>query len=73
MKLLGSRLRGWNVLQKDTKGCFFRNCQEGFQDIYSEENDLVYCNNICAVTDELDDEHKTTECRLFIDSSKTSL
>ena len=25
---LGSRLRGWNLLQKGTKVCFFRNCQE---------------------------------------------
>ena len=48
-ELLGSRLRGWNLLQKDTKVCFFRNFQEEFQDFYSGENDLVYCNNICAV------------------------
>ena len=73
MKLLGSRLRGWNLLQKDTKVRFFCNRQEEFQDFYSEENDLVYCNNICAVMDVLDHEHKTTEWRLFIDSSKTSL
>ena len=73
MKLFGSRLRGWNLLQKDTKVCFFRNRQEEFPDFYSEENDLVYCNNICAVMDVLDHEHKTTEWRLFIDSSKTSL
>ena len=71
--ILGSKLREWNLLQKDTKVCFFPNCQEEFQDFYSEENDLVYCNNICAVTDVLDHEHKTTEWRLLIDSSKTSL
>ena len=72
-ELLGSRLRGWNLLQKDSEVCFFRNHQEEFQDFYSEENDFVYCNNICAVMDVLDHEHKTTEWRLFIDSSKTSL
>jgi len=53
--------------------CFFCNRQEEFQDFYSEENDLVYCNNIGAVMDVLDHEHKTTEWRLFIDSSKSSL
>jgi len=37
-ELLSSRLRGWNILQKDTKVCFFRNRQEEFQDFYSEEN-----------------------------------
>ena len=52
---------------------FFLNPQEEFQDLYSEENDLVYCNNICAVMDVLDHEHKTTEWRLFSDSSKISL
>ena len=60
-ELLGSRLRGWNLLQKDTKVCFFRNRQEEFQDFYPEENDLVYFNNICAVMDVLDHERKTTE------------
>ena len=69
--ILGSRMREWNLLQKDTKVCFFCDCQEEFQDFYSEENDLVYCNNICAVMDVLDHEHKTIEWRLFIDSSKT--
>ena len=73
MKLLGSRLRGWNLLQKDIKVCFFHNRREEFQDFYSEENDLVYCNNIWAVMDVLDHEPKTTEWRLFIDSLKTSL
>jgi hypothetical protein len=62
-----------NLLQKGIKVCFFRNRQEEFQDFNSEENDLVYCNNICGVMDVLDHEHKTTEWRLFIDSSKTSL
>ncbi len=72
-ELLGSRLRGWNLLQKDTKVCFFHNRQEEFQDFYSEENDLVYCNNICAVMDVLDHEHKTIEWGLFTESPKTSL
>ena len=35
-ELLGSRLKGGNLLQKDTKVCFFRNLQEKFQDFYSE-------------------------------------
>ncbi|GFG37027.1 hypothetical protein Cfor_05729 [Coptotermes formosanus] len=72
-ELLGSMLKGWNLLQNDTKMCFFRNRQDVFQDLYSEENDLVYCNNICTVMDVLGHEHKTTDWRLFIDSSKTSL
>jgi hypothetical protein len=72
-EILGSTLKGWNLLQNDTKGCFFRNRPDEFQDFYSEENDLVYCNNISNVMDILGHEHKTTDWRLFIDSSKTSL
>jgi hypothetical protein len=53
--------------------CFFRKRHEEFQDFYSDENDLVYFNNICGVMDVLDHEHKTAEWRLFIDSSKTRL
>ena len=53
--------------------CYFRNRHEEVQDFYFEENNLVYCNNICGVMDVLDHEHKTTECRLFIDFSETSL
>jgi hypothetical protein len=70
---LGSRLRGWNLLQEGTKVCFVRNRQEEFQYFYSEKNYLVYCNNNGGVTDVLDREHKTSQCRLFIDCSKTSL
>ena len=70
---MGSRLRGWNLFQKDSKVCFFQNLQEEFQDFYTEKNDLVYCNNSCAVMDVLDHEHKTTEWRLFFDSSKTRM
>jgi hypothetical protein len=72
-ELLGSRLSGWNLLHHDTKVCFYRNRQREFQNFYSEANGLVYCNNIDYVMDELGHEHKTSEWRLFIDSSKTSL
>lgn len=72
-ELLGSRLKGGNLLQKDTKVCLFRNRQEQFQDFCSEEKGSVHCNNICAMMDELGNEYKTTVWRLFIDSSKTTL
>jgi hypothetical protein len=52
--------------------CFFCKSQEEFKAFYSEENDLVYCNNVCGVMDVLDHEHKTSEWRLFIACSKTS-
>lgn len=72
-EVLGSRLKGWNLLSKDTKVCFFRKRQEEFQDFYSKESNLVYCNNICSLLNAFEVEHKTEDWRLFIDSSKTSL
>ena len=64
-----SRLRGWNLLQKDTKVCFFVTARKSFK--ISIPKKMILC--VCAVMDVLDHEHKTTEWRLFIDSSKTSL
>jgi hypothetical protein len=46
--------------------CFFRNLQEEFQIIYSEENNWLYFNNICGVMDVVVQEHKASQCRLFI-------
>ncbi|UYV77381.1 hypothetical protein LAZ67_15000800 [Cordylochernes scorpioides] len=72
-ELLGSRLKGWNLLHKGTKVCFFRKRQDEFQDFYSQENDLVYCNDVVSLMEALGHDHDTEEWRLFIDSSKISL
>ncbi|UYV66834.1 hypothetical protein LAZ67_4003034 [Cordylochernes scorpioides] len=44
-----------------------------FQDIYSQENDLVYCNDVVSLMEALGHDHDTEEWRLFIDSSKISM
>ncbi|UYV76619.1 hypothetical protein LAZ67_14001482 [Cordylochernes scorpioides] len=72
-ELLGSRLKGWNLLHKGTKVCFFRKRQDEFQDFYSQENDLVYCNAVVSLMEALGHDHDTEEWRLFIDSSKISM
>ncbi|UYV67940.1 hypothetical protein LAZ67_5002553 [Cordylochernes scorpioides] len=72
-ELLGSRLKGWNLLHKGTKVCFFRNRQDEFQDFYSQENDLVYCNDVVSLMEALGHDHDTEEWRLFIDSSNISM
>ncbi|UYV82275.1 hypothetical protein LAZ67_21001540 [Cordylochernes scorpioides] len=72
-QLFGSRLKGWNLLHKGTKVCFFRKRQDEFQDFYSQENDLVYCNDVVSLMEALGHDHDTKEWRLFIDSSKISM
>jgi hypothetical protein len=39
----------------------------------SQENDLVFCNDICYVMEAIGNQHSTPEWHLFIDSSKVSL
>jgi hypothetical protein len=40
---------------------------------FSQENDLVFCNDICSVMEALGYQHNTPEWHFFIDSSKVSL
>ncbi|UYV78509.1 hypothetical protein LAZ67_16001816 [Cordylochernes scorpioides] len=42
-------------------------------ELLSQENDLVYCNDVVSLMETLGHEHNTEEWRLFIDSSKVSL
>ena len=72
-ELLGSRLKSWNLLHRDTRVCFFRNRQKEFEDFFSLDGDIAFCNDIGSVLKVLDIEHKVEEWRLFIDSSKVSL
>jgi hypothetical protein len=68
-ELLGSRVKGWNLLHQDV----FWNCQNKFKNFFSQENDPVLCNDVCSVMEALGHQHNPTERRLFIDSSKISI
>lgn len=70
---LASRLKGWNLLQKDVRIFSYRGRHSDFKDCFSEENGIVFCNDICSVMETLGLQHWPDEWRLFIDSSKVSL
>lgn len=72
-ELLGSRLKGWNLLHHETKICYFRSRDEYFKKFFSQDGDLVYCNDVNSVMEILNIEFDPSHWRLFIDSSKTSL
>ena len=60
-------------LQPDAKITFYRNRETGILPLFSQDNDLAYCNNITGLV-----KMKIPNCipedwRLFIDSSKRSL
>jgi hypothetical protein len=63
----------WNLLRYDIEICFFRFRQNEFKEMFSQEDDLLVCNDVCCVTGTLCHEHDVTEWRLFNDSLKISL
>ena len=73
-ELLVSRLKEKNCLQPDAKITFYRNRETGILPFFSQDIDLVYCNNIIGLLLKM----KIPNCRpedwrLFIASSKKSL
>jgi len=72
-ELLDSRIKVWNLLHEYTEICFFRNRQNAFKEYFSQENDLVYRNDICCVTETVGHHHGPGEWHLLIDSSKVNL
>ncbi|KAF2358194.1 hypothetical protein FHG87_011047 [Trinorchestia longiramus] len=72
-ELLGSRLKGWNLLQKNAMICTYRNRHWQFEKYFSEENGLVFCNDIPLLMETFGIVYNPTEWRLFFDASKISL
>jgi hypothetical protein len=72
VELLGCRLKGWNLLRHDTEICFFRYRQNKFKEMFSQEDDLVFCSDVCCVTEALWHEQDLSGV-LFNDSLKLSL
>ena len=48
-ELSGSMLKDWNLLNQDTKVCIYRGLREDFKDFFSQEDGVVFCNDICSV------------------------
>ena len=72
-ELLASRLKEINMLQQGTLITFYRRHAEFFK-YFSEENDIVYCNNVEGLLKKLCiREYNPQDWRLFIDSCKRSL
>jgi hypothetical protein len=53
--------------------CFFRNRQNEFEEFFSQENDLVFCNDVWCVIEAVRHQHDPTEWRLSTDPSKVVL
>ena len=68
-----SRLKGWNLLRQDTKVCICCGRHEEFKGFFSQEDGVVFCNDVCSVMDVLCHEYNPDQWHTFTDSSKMSL
>jgi len=62
-----------NLLCQDTKVCFYRGRHEEFMDIFSQEDGVLFCNDVCSIMEVLGHEYNPYQWSLFIDSSKVGL
>jgi hypothetical protein len=53
--------------------CFYRGRHEEFKDFFSQEDGVVFCNDVCSVMEVLGHEYNPVQWRLFIHSSNVSL
>jgi len=60
-------------MRRDTKVCFCRGRHEEFKDFFSQEDGVVFCNDVCSVMEGLGHEYNRDQWGLFIDSSKVRL
>jgi hypothetical protein len=73
-ELLASRLKENNVLHPEMKSTFYRRREKDFLPHSTEDNNLVFCNDIGNLLKKTGlSEYNPSEWRLFINSSKHSL
>jgi len=53
--------------------CFYRGRNGEFKDFFSQEAGVLFCNDVCSVTEVLDHEYNPHQWGFFICSSKVSL
>jgi hypothetical protein len=63
-KLSGSKLKWWNLLHQDTETRLFCNHQTELKEFFSQENQLVFCNDICPVTEAYVHQHNPPDWHL---------
>lgn len=73
-ELLASRLKEKGCLASKTKVTFYRDRDLSFRKFFTKEEDLVYCNNVEGLVNEIGSiTYVASGWRLFIDSSVRSL
>jgi hypothetical protein len=71
-ELLGSRLKHWNLLHRETKVCFSHGRHEEYK-FFSQEDGVLFCNDVCSVMEVLGHKYNPDCWHLFTDSSNAIL
>ena len=69
----GSRLKVCILLQQSNEICLICYRQNDFKEFFFQENDLVFCNDVCCAIEAVGHKHNPTEGYLLIDSSRVRL
>ena len=72
-ELLGSRLKQWNLLEKNVRISLFRSRHQQLAPFFRKEDDLLFCCDVDGLMNALGIKHNAQEWQLFIDSLKLSL
>ena len=70
---LSSRLRDKNSLVSGTKVTYYRTRDKPFRKYFIKSNKLTYCNDVNGLFEKFKIQYKSSQWRLFIDSSTRSL
>lgn len=72
-ELLASRLRQWNLLHQDVRVCRFRDRNAELAQFFTTKDKLCYCTDVDSLLGCFNVQHRPSEWRLFLDSSRRSL
>ena len=72
-EFLGSRLKQWNLLDKNVRISSFRSRHQQLAPFFRKEDDHVLCYDVDGLMNARGIKHNPQQWRLFIDSSKLSL
>ena len=72
-ELLVSRLKQWNILEKNVQIASFRSRHQQLAPFFRKEDDFKFCYDVDDLMNALGIKHDSQEWRLFLDSSKLSL
>ena len=70
--MLGSRLKEKNLLNENVR-ISYRNPEKDLAKFFSDEDGLIYCNDVNKFMKAVGHKHIASEWRLFIDSNKNSM